>query len=89
MAYRDRDEDDDASDLDDRDDPLEQDMDENDDPAVVPCPYCRAEILEDVDVCPKCGNFISFEDAPRRRPWWVVAGVVVCVVVVVLGWVLS
>lgn len=41
---------------------------------VVPCPYCRAEIDEESEQCPKCGTFISDEDAPRepRSAVWAV-----------------
>jgi hypothetical protein len=35
---------------------------DDDGPATEPCPYCRAEILEDSEQCPKCGKFISKED---------------------------
>jgi hypothetical protein len=36
---------------------------------LVPCPHCRAEIDEETEQCPKCGMFISDEDAsqPRER----------------------
>lgn len=37
---------------------------DDDGPATVPCPHCRAEILEDAEQCPKCGEFISKEDMP-------------------------
>jgi predicted nucleic acid-binding Zn ribbon protein len=33
----------------------------------VPCPHCRADILEDSERCPRCGNYLSKEDAPRQR----------------------
>ncbi|MFM8272752.1 MAG: zinc-ribbon domain-containing protein [Gemmata sp.] len=33
--------------------------------AVAPCPHCRAEIDEESEQCPKCGTFLSAEDAPR------------------------
>lgn len=35
---------------------------DDDGPATVPCPHCRADILEDSEQCPKCGEFISKED---------------------------
>lgn len=42
--------------------------------AVIPCPHCRAEIDEESEQCPKCGTFISDEDAPGggRAPVWIV-----------------
>jgi zinc-ribbon domain len=74
----------------DRDDPDPSDMDDEDDdgPDLVPCPYCRAEIAEVAEVCPHCGSFISSEDAPRRRPAWLVAGVAVALLAVVVAWVM-
>lgn len=39
-----------------------------DERSVVPCPYCRAEIDEESEQCPKCGTFISDEDAPTAPP---------------------
>lgn len=40
---------------------------DDDDIPTVPCPYCRRDILEDSEQCPKCGMYISKEDAPRDR----------------------
>ncbi len=38
----------------------------------VPCPYCKAEILEDAERCPRCENYISAEDAPTSgKPLWI------------------
>ena len=88
MAQRDDEFEDDAGDSHDRDDPDPSDMDDDDDPETVPCPYCGKQILEEVELCPYCRNFISFEDAPRHYPRWLVAGVVVCIVIV-LVWVVS
>jgi predicted nucleic acid-binding Zn ribbon protein len=48
---------------------------DDDGPAVVPCPFCRAEVLEDTERCPRCGNYLSREDAPSREPksrFWMV-----------------
>ena len=42
-------------------------------PALVPCPHCRAEIDEESEQCPKCGMYISKEDAPSSTsPVWVI-----------------
>ena len=70
---------DDADDADDSDDP--------DDPETVPCPHCRNLIAEDAEICPHCKSYLSDEDAPRRYPWWLIAGVVLCVLLALL-WVL-
>ncbi len=37
---------------------------DGDERPVVPCPYCRAEIDAESEQCPKCGTFVSGEDAP-------------------------
>ncbi len=61
--------------------------DDNDDPPLVPCPYCRAEMLEGLPQCPECGSYISEEDRPPAiKPGWLVAGVVLCLLLV-LGWI--
>ena len=43
-------------------------------PALIPCPHCRAEIDEESEQCPECGMYISKEDAPSetRSPLWVI-----------------
>ena len=77
--------DDRGDDRQDPEDPDESDQDDSDEPALVPCPYCRQEISEDAERCPHCGSYVSVEDAPRPRPWFVV-GVVVLVAVVIAIW---
>lgn len=46
----------------------------DDERAVVPCPHCRAEIDEEAERCPKCGMYVTGEDAPRepKSAVWVV-----------------
>jgi uncharacterized paraquat-inducible protein A len=46
----------------------------DDERGVVPCPYCRAEIDEEAERCPKCGTYVSAEDAPpeRKSAAWIV-----------------
>jgi hypothetical protein len=78
-------------DFDDDSDWAEDDSDESSagfeygDDATVPCPYCRREILEDIERCPYCENYISAEDAPFRiKPMWMVIAAVLCLIA--MGW---
>jgi hypothetical protein len=48
----------------------------------IPCPYCRQPIHEDSVRCPHCENYLSDEDVPARKPWWLILGVVVCLLIV-------
>jgi hypothetical protein len=65
--------DDDPDDWDDDDDPeLEAEEDDDDESDVLPCPSCGAEVYEDAERCPSCGEYLT-----RRRlrawegqPWW-------------------
>ncbi len=63
-------------------------MNRQDDDSTVSCPYCRSAIYEDAVRCPHCENYLSEEDAPARRSWWFVLGVIVCLLLAV-GWVLQ
>ena len=61
--------------------------DEDGSDETVPCPDCRADVYEDAERCPECGRYLSREDAPRRHPWWVVAGALACLAMV-FWWIL-
>jgi predicted RNA-binding Zn-ribbon protein involved in translation (DUF1610 family) len=63
-------------DVDDDDD--EWDDDPDDDDETMPCPHCGEAVFDDAERCPECGQYLSREDAPRSKPWWVVLGVVAC-----------
>ena len=39
----------------------------DDAPPTVECPHCKAEVFEDAEQCPRCGNYLSREDTPVRR----------------------
>ena len=95
MTYRD--EDDEVGDdtpgrrgLRDREMPHASDMDDPDDEDAsdtVDCPWCRRPVYEGAERCPNCGRYVSEEDAPRRRPWWLIVGVVLCLLVILLFWI--
>ena len=87
MTYRDE-TDEDWSDDYDADDYGGEDDDEANEPTV-PCPYCRAEIHEDAQRCPECGQYISAEDRPAaRQPWWIVVGAI-ALMYIVYRWTVS
>ena len=46
----------------------------DDERALIPCPHCRAESDEESEQCPKCGMFLSKEDAPGggKSSTWIV-----------------
>jgi hypothetical protein len=78
--------DDPDDDLDDSEYPDEPEDDQDEDPTA-PCPYCHRPVYDDAEWCPSCGKYLSREDAPAGRPWWLVVGVLAGLAVV-LGWVL-
>ena len=57
---------------DDEDDDLPDGVYHNDELPTVPCPYCRADVLEEALYCPRCENYLSKEDAPAEpKPKWI------------------
>jgi hypothetical protein len=38
-------------------------------------------ISEVSERCPHCGNWLSEEDAPFRKPWWVMVGALICLAI--------
>ncbi len=57
----------------------EDEVEEDDDEDVTaPCPHCRRPIYDDAERCPSCGAYLSREDEPYRKPWWLLVGVAVC-----------
>jgi hypothetical protein len=56
--------------LEDEDEPWHDD-DESD---VVPCPKCGADVYEDAEQCPSCGEYIVHPtSAWHGKPWWWIA----------------
>jgi hypothetical protein len=58
------------------DDEWDEEEDEDDDQDVTePCPHCGRPVYDDAERCPWCGSYLSREDEPYRRPWWMLVGV--------------
>ncbi len=71
----------------DRDLPLEQDLNGSDDLAAMYCPSCGAEVTEDTQKCPRCGDWIVPTES-RGLPWrrWVFVGAVLLMLWALLRW---
>jgi predicted nucleic acid-binding Zn ribbon protein len=67
----------------------DHDVDDSDSVDTEPCRHCGKQISEYAEVCPYCGNYVSREDAPRRKSPWVVICVAVLLIVIVVCWVLT
>jgi len=62
---------------DDEDPDFDEDWDpEQDEPAVVACPNCGAEVIEETQKCPSCGEWIVLPTNPwlEKPVWWVLLG---------------
>jgi endogenous inhibitor of DNA gyrase (YacG/DUF329 family) len=59
-------------------------MTDRDDAETVPCPHCGAAVYEEAERCPHCETYLSEEDAPAHKPWWVVVGALAALAVVAL-----
>lgn len=66
--------------------PDESDMDPSsaDSVDLVPCPYCKAMVYEQADVCPECGSFIFHDEESTRRPRWFFITVIICIIIAFL-----
>ena len=66
----------------------ETEWEDDDEEPVVPCPWCRRDIPEDVPRCPYCEHYISREDAPPSpKPWWLLIGALLALLAA-LVWIL-
>lgn len=65
----------------------EEDYGDDEDAETVPCPHCGADVYEGAEQCPRCGKYLSAEDAPPTRPRGWVAVVMVLALVAAAMWV--
>ena len=62
----------------------------------VPCPACGADVYEEAQQCPECGQYIDAADYRSgsayvwqdRPTWWIIAGIV-GILAVILGFILQ
>jgi hypothetical protein len=54
---------------------------EDDFSETIECPHCGAEVYEEAERCPHCERYLSQEDAPGRKPWWIIVGALLCLAV--------
>ncbi|RJP36807.1 MAG: hypothetical protein C4547_06700 [Phycisphaerales bacterium] len=54
----------------------------DDDAEVLPCPSCGADVYEDADQCPICGQWITPGASGRRQRW--IAAVVILMVALLI-----
>ena len=69
-------------------DDYEYDVDDDDDLSyTVDCPECGADVYEDAEQCPSCGQYIIHSSSGyvwKNRPvWWVVIGLLGIIAVIV------
>jgi predicted nucleic acid-binding Zn ribbon protein len=73
--------DDDSQSLDPREFP-DPDLEEG--ATLLPCANCLAVIHEDSQRCPRCGHYLTEEDA-QRKPLWLVLVVLLCLGLILFG----
>ncbi|MGN6725673.1 MAG: zinc-ribbon domain-containing protein, partial [Tepidisphaeraceae bacterium] len=50
------------------------------------CPSCGAAVYPDADQCPRCGHYLTHDQATRPAKWVIVAAIV-CLAVILLFWI--
>ena len=66
------------------------DADQHDDESseTLPCPNCGAEIYEDTERCPHCGEYVTPTGSlwAGRPAWWIILGILgTLATIIVLG----
>jgi len=75
MDYEESDWDDDSDDF--EEDSEEDFEDEDDSSETIPCPQCGAEIYEDAEACPHCGDYMHHGYRPGYgAAWWTFGGAI-------------
>lgn len=69
----------------DEEDEVEEDWNDESDDGYVPCPHCGEAMLEDAEYCSACDRWMTTEDRPQRRSWWVIAIVLALLFVLILS----
>lgn len=68
-------------------------LDDDDESLTVECPECGADVYEDAEYCPSCGNYIIHSRSSyvwKNRPtWWIAMGLLGIMAVILALSVLS
>jgi hypothetical protein len=65
---------------------------DDDSSETLPCPNCAAEIYEDAERCPNCGEYVTPSSSlwAGRPPWWIILGILgILATIIVLGGIAS
>ena len=50
------------------------------------CPNCRREVYEQAEQCPRCGAYLSREDAPRStHPRWIILTAILLLIALIVA----
>lgn len=66
--------------------PYDEEWDEDEATSTIPCANCGAEVYEEADSCPVCGEFLIDGARPldKKPAWFVALGLLGIIAVVVL-----
>jgi hypothetical protein len=65
---------------------------DDDSSETLPCPNCAAEIYEDAERCPNCGEYVTPSSSlwAGRPAWWIILGILgILATIIVLGGIAS
>jgi hypothetical protein len=78
----------DPDDWDDEEDDVVDYGDDDDEEPTILCPHCRAEIWEEAQQCPECGEYLSLEDRQALHEWqprWIVITAMLLLLLIALS----
>ncbi len=70
------------------DDYYDDDQHDDESSETLPCPNCGAEIYEDAEHCPRCGEYVTLRGSlwAGRPIWWIILGILgILATLIVLG----
>jgi len=58
---------------------------QHDEPEMLPCPFCSAQVYEETQRCPHCGNWIMplAASTRSRSKLWIIAAILALIAIIV------